>query len=301
MTKDDIFNLTKKELENERFEKILESKNYLQNCYKEKEILNLANTLGELKIEYAKTNSDEVLNKIKQTKLNLIECFKKYNYDISKVLPKYNCKVCNDKGFLDNGKLCSCLYNKYLNRLLNYSKTNLETSPLLDVFDASCYEKDKETAKMIFDLQNIKSNNKNTILFSGETGTGKTFIAKSFLKTYILQNNLGLFYDSSNINQIFLNAHLNFAERDNILNEILTCDVLVIDDFGSEAKYNNVTKEYFLNLLNSRQEKNKITLFTTNLTLNDIKNTYNERFFSRLVDKNCSLKYNFTGNDLRLH
>ena len=79
MTKDDIFNLTKKELENERFEKILESKNYLQNCYKEKEILNLANTLGELKIEYAKTNSDEVLNKIKQTKLNLIECFKKYN------------------------------------------------------------------------------------------------------------------------------------------------------------------------------------------------------------------------------
>jgi len=301
MTKDDIFSKTLKENENERFEKQLKCKNYLQSCYEIKDILNLANKIGKLKIEYAKTNDEKYLEEIKKTKKDIAKEFKKNNLDIKKIIPDYSCKICNDKGFLTNGEVCSCLKRKYLQNLLKYSKTDLTNFPLLNEIDVSIYADDKNKIKLIYNILNIQKTKFNTILFSGETGTGKTYIAKSFLKTLILQNNLGLFYDSINVNQIFLNAHLNFNERESILSELKNCDILLIDDFGNETKYNNITKEYYLELLNLRQSNNKITIFTTNLTLKDIQQNYNERFFSRLVDKELSLKYSFTGADLRLN
>ena len=110
MTKEDIFNLTIKELQNERFEKVLSCKNYLQYCYKFPNILNLANKWGDLKIKYAKTNDKKFLEEINSTKLEIVKEFKKNNLDITKILPNYNCKICNDKGFLSDGEVCSCLF-----------------------------------------------------------------------------------------------------------------------------------------------------------------------------------------------
>ena len=190
----------------------------------------------------------------------------------------------------------------YLENLLTYSQTNLINQPILDKIDLTKYFDVDDKAFLINALKKFENNQTkiNTILFTGETGTGKTYIAKSFLKTLILQNKLGLFYDINSLNQQFLNAHLNFEARDKILYDIYNCDVLIIDDLGSENTFKNVTREYLLTILNDRQSQNKITLFTTNLTLNDIKTKYTERFFSRLMDKEISLKFNFIGKDLRL-
>lgn len=301
MTKNEIFAYTLKEKENVRFSKILESKNYVKSTYKNPDILNLANKLGQLKIELAKTDNPAIENEIISTKTTLINKLNTLGYDVSKIFPNFNCKKCLDKGILDNGNVCECLNDEYLNNLLKYSQIKLDNHPTLAEIDTTMYENNENIKKLITILSKVNKTTLNTFLICGATGTGKTYIAKSFLKTQILQNNLGLFYDINNLNQQFLNAHLSYNERDKILYDIYNCDVLIIDDLGSENIYKNVTKEYLLSMLNERQTNNKITLFTTNLTLNDIKNQYNERFFSRLLDKNIGLCWNFCGKDLRLN
>ena len=74
---------------------------------------------------------------------------------------------------------------------------------------------------------------------------------------------------------------------------------LVIDDLGSENILKNVTENYLYNLLNERMTSGKLTFVSTNCGLDDLRERYGERIFSRLAG-NSSLKINVGGNDLRL-
>lgn len=300
MTKNDIFLASINEIQNNRFNEILKSKTYLKSTYSDEDILALANKVGELKIKLAKNNDKKSKSEYENAKREIFDKLKEKGFDTSKIIPNYSCKNCKDMGFLLNGETCECLAKRYYKNLQLQAGIDLENTPLLDEIDVKKYSDVENKTKLIETLKNIRKTGINTILFSGETGTGKTFIAKSFLKTFIFQNNLALFYDMIVFNQLLLSAHLNFNEKDRILFDIINCDLLVIDDLGSEPVYKNVTNQYLLWVLNERQSKNKITLFTTNYTLNDLRNNYTDRFFSRLVDKQLSLKYSFKGKDLRI-
>lgn len=304
MTKDEIFKSCLLDKENLRTKKILESKSKVNSLYANEEILLKANLLGKLKLDKVKLeleNKDtkNIEKEISNTKYSLAVLLKQYGIDTKDLSPKFKCKKCQDKGIIDN-KICDCLQEEYNKELLIFSETDYKFIPSLDDINTNVYSNKEEIDSLIKILKNLINNPKfNTLLFSGETGTGKTYLSKSFLKTYILNNKLGLFIPAFNLNNELLKYHTNFSENKN-LDRYLEPDLLVIEDLGTETKYNNVTNEYLLFILNERQEANKLTLFTTNLTLNDIKEKYNERFFSRLIDKNISLKYNFKGKDIRL-
>lgn len=309
MTKNEIFKSCLEEKSIKRTQNILNSKMKVDNLYQNEEILKLANTLGELKLEKVKLelankNFTQIQTKIDETKYNLAVILKQNGIDFNELLTKFDCEKCKDKGIKqnENGEdvLCECLKQDYFNSLLNFSETNFNNIPLLKDVETNRYSNKEEIDKLIKILQNnIETNKFNTILFSGETGTGKTFLSKSFLKTYILTDKLGLFIPSFKLGNELRKYHVDFNENKS-LDRYLEPDLLVIEDLGTENMYNNITNEYLLVILNERQEANKLTLFTTNLTLNDIKERYNERFLSRLLDKNISLKYNFKGKDIRL-
>lgn len=304
MTKNEIFKSCLEEKQNLRTQNILESKIKVKHLYENEEILSLANQLGTLKLEKVKKeleniSTDDLKTKITETKIKLATTLKQNGVKIEDLATKFNCEKCQDKGFV-NDKICECLQKEYNKELLNFSEINLNEIPLLKDIDITYYINEEEIKKLIKILEHLITETKfNTLLFSGETGTGKTFISKSFLKTYILNNNLGLFIPSFNLNEELRKYHIDFSQNKS-LNRYIEPDLLVIEDLGTENIFNNITSEYLLIILNERQEKNKLTLFTTNLTLNDIKERYNERFLSRLLDKNISLKYNFKGKDIRL-
>lgn len=303
MNKNEIFDKTFHDFQQKKLQRILDAKIYLNSCYDVPEILELSNKLGELKIEIAKKERDgkdcENLNAlVKTTKNQLVNLIQESGKDINKILPKFDCPICKDSGVVDN-KICDCLDREYKNRLLEIANMKLDKHPTLEDLDLSVYQDYQEKTKLIEILLNLDKTKINTILFSGATGTGKTFIAKSLLKSMILKNNYGLGKSSFEVNNYFYNVNYDF-KGDKSLTELIEPDVLLIDDLGAENMINNVTKEYLLILLNARQDKNKLTIFTSNLTLNDLRIKYNERFFSRLVCKEISLKYNFTGKDLRI-
>ena len=86
-----------------------------------------------------------------------------------------------------------------------------------------------------------------------------------------------------------------------VINTINTVDLLIIDDLGTESK-NNIKLTELFNILNSRllNQNNKITqtIISTNLSLQDLYNTYEERILSRIIG-NYEACY-FFGDDIRV-
>ena len=74
----------------------------------------------------------------------------------------------------------------------------------------------------------------------------------------------------------------------------------MIDDLGTEPILKNITKEYLYNLINVRQVNNKPTFITTNLSLDNILERYDDRIFSRLGNKNLATNIQLTSSDKRV-
>lgn len=207
--------------------------------------------------------------------------------------PNYECKECGDTGYHD-GLICECLkreiskelmaYGGFAHRLANFEDSTF-SHPAFDVMQKWC---------------NL-SNNKINVVISGNTGTGKTFLTECVASKLIEKNMLISFTTAFNLNNAMLNYHISFdANRDQILSPYLECDVLIIDDLGTEPIKKNVTLEYLYFILNERMQMQKRTIITTNLLPEDILKTYGERIFSRLSNKKIAIMINLDGDDLRL-
>ena len=92
----------------------------------------------------------------------------------------------------------------------------------------------------------------------------------------------------------------NKSSLDNIYNSVLNCDLLIIDDLGTESLNSMKLSELFT-ILNTRilNLNNKITktIISTNLDLNDIFRIYEERIGSRIIGYYDI--YRYFGEDLR--
>lgn len=109
-----------------------------------------------------------------------------------------------------------------------------------------------------------------------------------------------IFVTAFKLNKIFLNYHLDFSGGySDYIENLYDCDLLVIDDLGTENIYKNVTCEYFLSLISERITNNRHTLITTNLGAEHLRARYDDRFYSRLLDKNKTYTICFDGEDLR--
>ncbi len=94
------------------------------------------------------------------------------------------------------------------------------------------------------------------------------------------------------------NKHNSISE--NIYKSILDCDLLIIDDLGTET-INSMKLSELFTIINTRilNLNNKITktIISTNLDINDIFKHYEERIGSRIAGYYDI--YYFLGNDLR--
>ena len=81
------------------------------------------------------------------------------------------------------------------------------------------------------------------------------------------------------------------------LSDILDCDLLIIDDVGTELTNSFVASSLFL-CVNERLLRRKSTLISTNLSLEDFSRTYSERTFSRIAGNYQLIK--LIGRDIRI-
>ena len=92
----------------------------------------------------------------------------------------------------------------------------------------------------------------------------------------------------------------NKSSIDNIYNSVLNCDLLIIDDLGTESLNSMKLSELFTilktRILNLNNKVTK-TIISTNLDINDIFRIYEERIGSRIIGYYDI--YRFFGEDLR--
>lgn len=215
--------------------------------------------------------------------------------------PQYFCPICQDNGRV-NGEYCVCL-KKEINKILiaqsGFSHLEDFKDARFDIFDnpekmKKLYTKMKEWCYSDF--------KKNIIYIAGQTGVGKTHLMSCIANELIKKGQIITLTTSFAMNQDFVKCFSlrNTEEGNEILDKYLDCEVLFIDDLGTELRKPNITNNYLYLILNERKMKKRPTIITSNLTLDDVRDYYDERVLSRLVDKDSSICLYLEGKDLRL-
>lgn len=270
---------------------------------KNAEFKNAENGLKALygRLAFAEVSGDDALlfslNAEKELLLKKREsALKSLNMTENDFLPQYKCKICGDTGFI-SAEACLC-YKRRLSEIilksLNLPQTDLSVKPDKKI-NAGIYKFiDEYIAK--FDVSKIKN-----LILAGKAGTGKTYIAKYAAGSLKQKGRHVIYLSAFYLNNLFLKYHNAFErERYLYIDILLNCELLVIDDLGTEPIYKNVTAEYLLGLISERLNASKHTIITTNLSHSDIISRYGERLFSRLNEKSKIRFINIDTKDLRL-
>lgn len=210
--------------------------------------------------------------------------------------PHYFCTDCNDTGIAGEN-VCHCLLDALRNAILADSNIPDKTSTFQNSAETS-----KHNQKVYSAAQKLCSGEgkRNALLF-GATGCGKTYLLCACANYCADHGKTVTFLTAFKLNNLFLDCYLNgVAERKIILDNLTDVDVLIIDDLGTEKNVKNVTQEYLYVVLNERLTTGKQTLVSTNLELQQIRDKYDERIFSRLVDQKTALVARLEGEDKRL-
>lgn len=228
--------------------------------------------------------------------------------------PKYICADCRDTGRI-NGELCHCVTNLAFE--IAFEDSGLNRAQCFERFDIDLQrdEKNRRRMKKLFTdaveyAERFPNVDKPDMLYYGETGVGKTFLLNCIGVRVLERGYSVLKLNASRLIQMTVDS-LRSEPEDKP--DFLLPDLLIIDDLGTEPMIRNITVETLLSILNERQEKNKPTLFASNLDLigDDtlkienkplpIQDRYGERFLSRIMDpRRASVKAVNTEN-LRAH
>lgn len=261
-----------------------------------------------LSIKIAKL--DEEINKI----------FEKNKIAKDYINIKYECDKCKDTGFITSNtgtEHCRCFVQKLVNMTYNQENTSKLDEENFSTFDIGFYAKEPNQEKYKINISprenienikkiaekfcsNIDNKNQKNLLFIGKTGTGKTFISNSIAKKTMDLGYTVLYQTAPVLMDTILDSKFSYNKED--VNKekyyrIFDVDLLIIDDLGTETLNNNRFTEFF-NIINTRLLKNKKTVISTNLTLNELGVEYDERIISRLIGNYIICK--FVGDDIRL-
>ncbi len=212
------------------------------------------------------------------------------------VYPPPHCAVCQDSGF-DEGKPCSCVKREALRDeaiLLPLRKF----SELDKDFGNQTYQNAANVLTMF--AQKYPATRYANIVLMGKPGTGKTVLSACLASAVLDKGFSVVSLTAFEMSERMLKYHTTFdASKLSHLAPLLDCDVLVIDDLGSESVFRNVTVEYFYHIVNERQLRNRLTVVTSNLNIDQLAARYGERTISRLFDKKVSLSFEFDFEDSR--
>lgn len=225
---------------------------------------------------------------------------------------RYDCPHCQDTGYIGNEK-CACFIQEEIDLL--YTQANLKDILTRENFStfSTAYYSDKLTdpasnatalelanravAQAHAFVDRFGTTYENLLLY-GNTGVGKTFLTNCIAKE-LLDRRFSVLYFSSTtfFETLAKNTFEQHLDEEDTSSYILNCDLLIIDDLGTEMANSFVLSKFF-DVINRRHLAGKSTLISTNLSVEALKETYTERSSSRILGNYTLIK--LIGNDIRI-
>ena len=313
----DAYNYAQNVVANRRTEDFARfDKNLATITSKVPEVREIYNELNEIQSELVRAAFSgeldaEKLDKIKSKQEVLSENLKntliKNGYPADFLEIKYTCKLCADTG-IHNGETCEC-FNKIVNdynfkelcgesRVENCTFDNFSLdyySEAENEYGISPKCKMKEIYDYCVKYVNDFSYKPQNILMYGETGLGKTHLSLAIAAEVSKKGYKVIYGSAQNLLRKVEKEHFS-GGNDETINSLLECDLLVLDDLGTEfeSKF-NASQVY--NIINTRLNFSLPTIISTNLTMTELEERYEQRVVSRLIGEYDVLM--FIGNDVR--
>lgn len=252
---------------------------------------------------------DNIKDDITDLRAQKYEMLVSHGYSPEYLNLHYNCAKCKDTGFIGIEK-CSCFKSKLVklyykdSELEEAVKTNNFKNFNIDLYPNRKLNDEKYTPRKniedILDyitreyLPTFKNSNTN-LLFYGNSGTGKTFLSWCIAKELLDRGFLVVYKTADDLLRAL--KDIKFNNDTDLENLLINCDLLIIDDLGSEQITDFSSTELFT-LINKKILKNKKMLISTNLTLPLISKRYSERISSRIIGEFKLFK--FFAEDIRI-
>ena len=233
-------------------------------------------------------------------------------YPADYLSPVYTCADCKDTGMIGEER-CHCFKQAVVDLL--YTQSGLATVLEEENFDTFSFDYYNDTVidpktqltplrnmQRIFDTcQNFVKNfdtEFNNLLFYGNSGLGKTFLSHCIAKELLNTTHTVLYLTAYELFDILGKAMYHDDEEFAASGEhILDCDLLIIDDLGTELA-NAFTLSRLSLCINERFINRRSTIISTNFGVQELADHYGERNFSRIFSSYTPLR--FFGEDIRI-
>ena len=280
----------------------------------------LDDSIASLSIQYGKklldgdTSAVDALKKdLAELRNRKIHLLKSAGFPEDYLEPVYDCPDCKDTGYIGNQK-CHC-FKKAIIGLL-YDQSNIKKFPVetdfsnfrLDYYPVSHYDKKtgrssrsmmEDTLRICHHFIDSFGTEFNNLFFYGSVGVGKTFLSTCIAREIMEREFSVLYFSAPQLFSVLTQTKFdrNDVDSKNMNDYIFNCDLLIIDDLGSEYTNAFIAAQFFT-CINERLIHKKSTIISTNLSLESLANLYTERSFSRITSSYALLK--IIGDDIRI-
>ena len=193
--------------------------------------------------------------------------------------PVYTCPDCQDTGYIGSQK-CHCFRQAMITLL--YEQSNIREMLQSENFQTLSYDYFEGEQLTHFQnaviacqnfIKNFKSDYHN-LFFYGTVGTGKTFLSNCVAKELIESGHSVIYFSAVGLFELLSKYSFDYKNREDQQSrytDLYQCDLLIIDDLGTEL-VNQVPTSQLFSLLNERHIRKKATIISTNLSLKELRN-----------------------------
>ncbi len=211
------------------------------------------------------------------------------------------CEKCNDTGYIGaNSRPCSCrlLHRERMRGTDGINTRETFGNFLTDIYPTAEQKKRAINAKRICEAYaaELPAPERPNILLFGTPGLGKSYLGNAIAYEALLRG-----VDAERVTAYaFIQAILqDIREQSQRAQRYQNVSLLVLDDLGSEPVIPNVSFQWLFAVINERTLAGLATVCSTNYTLSQLQQRYDDRFMSRLCDKNTTQVLQLTGENLR--
>ena len=239
------------------------------------------------------------------------QLLKQHGYSEDYLEPIYVCSCCRDTGYTVAAnslrRKCRCLRQKEISLL--YEQSNIQKIIEKENFSTLSFEyyegedrkRFQEAVRISLDfVQNFEQDYHN-LFFYGTVGTGKSFLSGCIARELLQTGHSVIYFSSSGLFDTLARYSFDAKLKETLYNfykDLYNCDLVIIDDLGTEVTNSFVTSQLFA-CLNERSLRRKATIISTNLSLEELRDRYSDRVFSRITSNFTICK--LSGPDIRIY